>query len=145
MGKLSWTVGIKPFIGATTYYTDKVLSISYMNGRKSYLDEFTGNSLRVTLNNQTNVAASVVFDEVVCFGGWLAAPVALGVVGQQSSPVGEVGRVAGSFGHWLPPHFVRWVDASPSFLGLASSTILGCVGGVVPPTLQVTNLGSRIE
>ena len=90
-------------------------------------------------------AASVVFDEVVCFGGWLAAPVALGVVGQQSSPVGEVGRVAGSFGHWLPPHFVRWVDASPSFLGLASSTIVGCVGGVVPPTLQTSSLGSRIE
>lgn len=61
MGKLSWTVGIKPFIGATTYYTDKVLSISYMNGRKSYLDEFTGNSIRVTLNNQTNVAANFTF------------------------------------------------------------------------------------
>jgi hypothetical protein len=61
MPKLSWTVGIKPFIGATTYYTDYVLSLSYMNGRKSYLDEFTGNSLRVTLDNQTNIAQYFTF------------------------------------------------------------------------------------
>ena len=65
MGKLSWTVGIKPFIGPTTYYTDKVLSISYMNGRKSYLDQFTGNSIRIVLNNQTNVAQYFTFGSQV--------------------------------------------------------------------------------
>lgn len=61
MPKLSWTVGIKPFIGATTYYTDQVLSISYMNGRTSYLDQFTGSIMSVTLKNQTNVAANFTF------------------------------------------------------------------------------------
>ena len=65
MGKLSWTVGIKPFMGATTYYTDQVLSISYMAGRKSYLDQFTGNSIRITLKNQTNVAQYFTFGAVV--------------------------------------------------------------------------------
>lgn len=65
MPKLSWTVGIKPFIGPTTYYTDSVLSISYMNGRRSYLDQFTGNSIRITLKNQTNVAQYFTFGSVV--------------------------------------------------------------------------------
>lgn len=65
MPKLSWTVGIKPFIGATTYYTDSVLSISYMAGRRSYLDQFTGNSIRITLKNQTNVAQYFTFGAVV--------------------------------------------------------------------------------
>lgn len=65
MPKLSWTVGIKPFIGPTTYYTSSVLSISYMNGRRSYLDQFTGNSIRITLKNQTNVAQYFTFGSVV--------------------------------------------------------------------------------
>lgn len=65
MGKLTWTVGIKPFIGATTYYTDYVLSLSYMDGRTSYLDQFTGNSIRITLKNQTNVAQYFTFGAVV--------------------------------------------------------------------------------
>ena len=65
MPKLSWTVGIKPFIGATTYYTSSVLSMSYMDGRKSYLDQFTGNSIRITLNNSANVAQYFTFGAVV--------------------------------------------------------------------------------
>lgn len=65
MPKLSWTIGIKPFSGPTVYYTDSVLSLSYMTGRKSYLDQFTGSSLRVTLKNQTNVAANFTFGSIV--------------------------------------------------------------------------------
>jgi hypothetical protein len=65
MAKLSWTVGIKPAIGATTYYTDKVLSLTYMAGRTSYLDQFTGSNILITLNNQNNVAQYFTFGSVV--------------------------------------------------------------------------------
>lgn len=61
MAKASWTVGIKPFVGSTTYYTTYVRSIDYQWLRRSYLDQFTGNSVRVTLNNQTNVAQYFTF------------------------------------------------------------------------------------
>lgn len=65
MGKLSWTVGIKPFVGPIVDYTTYVLSISYMNGRTSYLDQFTGGTLLVTLNNQSNIAANFPFGAVL--------------------------------------------------------------------------------
>lgn len=65
MPKLSWTIGIKPFIGPTVDYTSSVLSFSYMDGRTSYLDQFNGGTLLVTLKNQTNVAANFTFGAVL--------------------------------------------------------------------------------
>ena len=61
MAKQSWTVGIKPFMGATTYYTSYVLSINYQLLRRSPLDQFTGSTIKVTLNNSTNVAQYFTF------------------------------------------------------------------------------------
>ena len=66
-------------------------------------------------------AASVMFDEVVGFGGGCAAPVACGVALEDGTSSREVCRVAGSFGHWLPPRFARWVDASAEGHRLASA------------------------
>jgi len=65
MPKASWTVGIKPFMGATTYYTSYVLSMNYQFLRRSPLDQFTGNTIKITLNNSTNVAQYFTFGSKV--------------------------------------------------------------------------------
>lgn len=65
MPKLNWTVGLKPFIGPVVDYTSSVLSINYLKGRRSFLDQYTGNTIAVTFKNQNNVAANFTFGSVL--------------------------------------------------------------------------------
>ena len=62
MPKISWV--LERETPTVVDVTSSVLSFSYQQGRRNYLDSYSGGILTVTLNNQTNVAQYFGFNDV---------------------------------------------------------------------------------
>lgn len=62
MPKIIWSLDrLSPSVVSVT---DSVMSFSYNQGRQNYLDQYSGGTLNVTLNNQNNVAQYFTFNSV---------------------------------------------------------------------------------
>lgn len=57
MPKLNWTVKYQYF-----EITDRVLSFSFSSGRENYLDDYPGNQLTLTINNNDDFAADITLN-----------------------------------------------------------------------------------
>ena len=53
----------------STYYQDIILSASYEYGRKGYLDNYAGSSIRITIKNQANESANFQINDWLSFYG----------------------------------------------------------------------------
>jgi hypothetical protein len=62
MPKISWSLIRET--PSSVDVTSNVLSFSYAQGRKNYLDPYSGGTLNVTLKNQTNVAQYFTFNSI---------------------------------------------------------------------------------
>jgi len=59
MPKLTWTVTHTPVGGAATDITSRVLSVNITQGRPQYLDQYSGGSMTLTINNSANYASGI--------------------------------------------------------------------------------------
>jgi len=66
MAKIVWSVYNNR---TATTYTSSILSASYTYGRQSYLDNYAGNSLVLTIKNQSNEAAGFQMNDLIDFYG----------------------------------------------------------------------------
>jgi hypothetical protein len=62
MPKINWSV--RRYAPSVVDVSTSVRSFSYSQGRQNYLDQYSGGTLSVTLNNQTNVAQYFTFNSV---------------------------------------------------------------------------------
>ncbi len=62
MTKINWS--LIRYAPSSVDVTSSVLSFSYTQGRRNYLDSYSGGILNVTLNNQSNVAQYFGFNNI---------------------------------------------------------------------------------
>lgn len=65
MPKLNWTVTHTPVGGAATDITSRVLSVNITQGRPQYLDQYSGGSMTLTINNSSNYASGIGYGSTI--------------------------------------------------------------------------------
>jgi len=61
MPKLTWTVTHTPVGGVATDITSRVLSATITQGRPQYLDQYSGGSITLTINNSADYASGIEY------------------------------------------------------------------------------------
>ena len=65
MGTLNWTVTHTPVGGSPTNITSRVLSVNITQGRPQYLDQYSGGSMTLTINNSSNYASGIGYGSTI--------------------------------------------------------------------------------
>lgn len=61
MPRLNWQIVHRPIGGADVDITSRVLSVNVTQGRAQYLDQYSGGSMTLTINNSTNYASGISY------------------------------------------------------------------------------------
>lgn len=76
MTQINWTFRYGP--GSGTNFTSSVQSWTAFTGRRNYLDQYAGGRMAITIDNQSNLAASLTRGTTV----WIEGPNAFGLYGK---------------------------------------------------------------